>query len=514
MSSDAGPARSRAALIGVAAYDDASFTPVPAARNSLAGMRALLTDPALCGWPDGDVSVIEDPRQPGRLARQIRELGRDAAGVLLVYYAGHGQLTARGELCLTVTDTVATDPDYTGVPFGWIRDALRESPARVKVIILDCCYAGQAIEALGQPDGIPDLTHVKGAYTLTATARNRTAHVSPPGEQDAACTSFTAELIALARSGIPGGPAGLTLSALYPHLRRRLAASGLPEPSQRGTDTADRYVFTRNAWRPGSREPSAEAAARRDRGDTRHDDHQPTRAEETGREETRPGAPDPGGQATIGDTGRDPQGPSRPRWRRLLAAITTLALIVAVTTGLLLYVQPGRNPSGPRRPAASPPARKAAKSSPAGKAAEPSASGRPATAAGAAQPPAAMPPGYVTLGSLATGNCFDSTDSGSVFTFTCNGGSSQEWSALRISGAIYALKNKLTGFCLTGSTQTGIYSTTCDTSDPHQQWLWNESDSSASFVHLSNGHCLAEPAPDQPTTVECDGSTDQHWRIG
>jgi hypothetical protein len=75
-------------------------------------------------------------------------------------------------------------------------------------------------------------------------------------------------------------------------------------------------------------------------------------------------------------------------------------------------------------------------------------------------------------------------------------------------------KNKLTGFCLTGSTQTGIYSTTCDTSDPHQQWLWNESDSSASFVHLSNGHCLAEPAPDQPTTVECDGSTDQHWRIG
>jgi hypothetical protein len=77
-------------------------------------------------------------------------------------------------LCLTTSDTVATDPDYTGLPFPWIKDALRESPARIKIVILDCCYAGQAIESLASDD-IADLVYVNGAYTLSATTRNQTA---------------------------------------------------------------------------------------------------------------------------------------------------------------------------------------------------------------------------------------------------------------------------------------------------------------------------------------------------
>ena len=116
-------------------------------------------------------------------------------------------------------------------------------------MILDCCFAGQAIEALGADGepGLADIAHVDGVYTLTATTRNRTAHVPPPGQQDTACTSFTGELRDLIRSGIPGKPARLTFGDIYPVLRQRLRAKGLPAPSQRGTDTAYLFPFTVNA---------------------------------------------------------------------------------------------------------------------------------------------------------------------------------------------------------------------------------------------------------------------------
>ena len=126
---------------------------------------------------------------------------------------------------------------------------LRTCPARARLVILDCCFAGQAIEALsGEGDpGLADIAHVEGVYTLTATTRNRTAHVPPPGQQDTACTSFTAELRDLIRSGIPGKPAWLTFSDIYPVLRQRLRAKVLPVPNQRGTDTAHQFPFTANA---------------------------------------------------------------------------------------------------------------------------------------------------------------------------------------------------------------------------------------------------------------------------
>jgi len=118
----------------------------------------------------------------------------------------------------------------------------------MRFAIIDCCFAGQAIEAMtGETNaGIADVTHVQGVYTLTATTRNQTAHVPPANQQGNACTSFTAELVNLVTSGIPGGPRDLTFGTIYPQLRSRLAACGLPIPNQRNIDLADRFVFSRN----------------------------------------------------------------------------------------------------------------------------------------------------------------------------------------------------------------------------------------------------------------------------
>ena len=257
-------ADSCAVLIGVSAYEHAEYPPIRAARNSLQAMHALLRDPELCGWPPERIKVIPDPISAADLAVQLADLAENTTGVMVLYYVGHGALAERGELCLTVTSTRPNRAKITGIAWDTIADIMRTCPARVRITILDCCFAGQAIESLAPDDGpgLADITHVEGVYTLTATTRNHTAYVPPPDQQDTESTSFTAELLDLIRSGIPDKPPWLTLGDIYPILRRRLRAKGLPAPNQRGTDTVLQFSFTANA---AIRQEDTAAADRRSR---------------------------------------------------------------------------------------------------------------------------------------------------------------------------------------------------------------------------------------------------------
>ncbi|MFJ3794240.1 caspase family protein [Kitasatospora sp. NPDC090091] len=300
-----------AILIGVGNYTDSEFPRIPAAGNSLRALQRVLADPLLCAWP-GRIATIHDPASRDALSLTLADHAERTTGVLLLYYVGHGTLSPRGDLCLTVTTTRAARPAITGVPWADVAEALRTSPARTRIAILDCCFAGQAIEALttGTQTTVADLVHVEGVYTLTATTRNRTAHVPPVDQQTHACTSFTGELVDLIAEGIPHGPETLTLGTVYPVLRHRLAAKGLPLPNQRGTDLADRFVLTSNAWRPVT--------------------------SPTGRPPGRTRAPD--ARTTETPVVRAPDAPAGIRRRTLVTvgALTTAAVVTGTTVAAIL----------------------------------------------------------------------------------------------------------------------------------------------------------------------------------
>ncbi|WP_433563213.1 caspase, EACC1-associated type [Nocardia sp. CA-151230] len=249
---------SRAILVGVGRYDDEALPDVPAAVNSLHAMDELLRDSELCRWPEDRVTVLENCRDAVELALTLRRLAEETTGTLLLYFVGHGVLTDKGELCLATGSTRHRDPDLTGLEFAKVRGIFLNSPARVKLVILDCCYSGRVIHGLS-PAGDGELasaTDVRGVYTLTAA--DRTAHVPALAEQDSACTSFTGAFRDVVRQGVPGGPPTLALSHLYQELWRLLRQRDLPEPNQRGTDTVDLYTFTQNAaYRPPANGASA-----------------------------------------------------------------------------------------------------------------------------------------------------------------------------------------------------------------------------------------------------------------
>ncbi|WP_409495707.1 caspase domain-containing protein [Amycolatopsis sp. cmx-11-12] len=235
---------SRAVLIGMSRYDDEDVPDVPSAVNSVQGLRELLIDPALCGWPEDRVTVIENPPTASKLARRLYKLAEETTATLLVYFVGHGALSKNGDLCLVVGETEIAHPDLTGLAFNWVRSAVLDSPAKSKIVILDCCYSGRAIPALaGEDDQFANVAEIRGAYTLTASDSH--ARTPPAGEKR--CTLFTEAFLEVVRKGLPGDLKVLTFSDIYQELWQRLMADGLPRPNQRGTHTMLRYPFSRNA---------------------------------------------------------------------------------------------------------------------------------------------------------------------------------------------------------------------------------------------------------------------------
>ncbi|MFD1115077.1 caspase family protein [Sphaerisporangium aureirubrum] len=212
-------------------------------------MRALLTDPRLGGWPSKRVEFWLNRTGASQVTKRLRQVANATTDVLLLYFVGHGTLTERGELCLALTDTEDDHCDLTGLEYERVRDALEASPARIKVVILDCCYSGRVIEALA-PAHIANITEIRGAYTLTAS--DETAHVVALPHQRRTHTSFTGELIDLVHTGIPNGQEWLTLRDVFPDLRHRLMRRDLPLPNNRGTGTADGFPFVLNSAYPAA----------------------------------------------------------------------------------------------------------------------------------------------------------------------------------------------------------------------------------------------------------------------
>ena len=241
---------SRAVLMGTSEY---SFLPgLPAALNSLERMAGLLTGP-LCGWPVGRVDLLVNERGPGDLPDRLITSFEDAADVALFYYVGHGQIDLANHLCLGLAGsrTEANRRAATSLPFEAVRLAMLDSPAMMKIVILDCCFAGLASlpanSLAASPDDVLDRTAGSGAYTMAASAAYSPAWYDTTPGVVRPQTFFTQYLVDLVEDGIPGQPSGLRLHPLFARLRDRLASDKRPVPVERSVDAARDFVFAHNA---------------------------------------------------------------------------------------------------------------------------------------------------------------------------------------------------------------------------------------------------------------------------
>lgn len=236
--------QTRIALIGSTHFpDDDQLYELPAVANNLRSLRDIFVDPGFLGVPAENCQTLYDAATAREVDEWLVPLAQESDDLLLVYYAGHGVLGEDDELYLSVRDSVQAHIYRSGVPFTWIKNAILNSPAKSRILVLDCCFSGNAFARMGASAGAAlRQVDIEGTHVLTATGPGYTAKT--PDDQP--LTAFTGQMVELLKSGVSDGPPYLSLGYMFPFLEHNLVSRGLPRPHQQTKGTASHLGISRN----------------------------------------------------------------------------------------------------------------------------------------------------------------------------------------------------------------------------------------------------------------------------
>ncbi|WP_018685007.1 caspase, EACC1-associated type [Actinokineospora enzanensis] len=232
--------RSRAVLFGTSGCPrDDGLPDLPAVRENLRDLGARLADPVTGTFREAHCAVLPDPVDAETVGSALAAAADQATDLLLVYYAGHGLLDARGRLYLALPATTQGSLRYTAVPVDVLREDIGNSGARSRVLVLDCCFSGRAITAMAnERAAVVGQLDVAGTYLMVSSEANSTS-AAPVG---ATHTAFTGALLAALDDAEP-----LNLDQVFARVDRDLTTRGLPRPSRKEVNTTGAIALTRGA---------------------------------------------------------------------------------------------------------------------------------------------------------------------------------------------------------------------------------------------------------------------------
>jgi putative transcriptional regulator len=243
------PRLSGAVLIGAGSY--LKLPPLPAVAGNITALARVLSDPSRWGIAAYRCRLVHDPETPVEMHDALRATAAlvEPDGLLLVYYGGHGLIDPRtGELHLAVgrsdPETVYAD----ALPYGWLRRAVLDSRASRRVVILDCCYGGRALDSMGPRGPVSAEVEIDQACVLVAAPAHEVA-LAPAGEP---YTAFTGVLLDLLSHGVPGKADPLDLTSVYDELVRVQRSRARPLPQLLALNGGERIPLVRNAAASGN----------------------------------------------------------------------------------------------------------------------------------------------------------------------------------------------------------------------------------------------------------------------
>lgn len=321
---------SRAVLIGTSDFEFSDRLPdLPAVQQNLTGIATALRDSrsGILSWEQ--CVTIDTPDSPASFMGRLRKAANQAEDLLLVYYAGHGiRHDTRDELYLTVRETNPEVLDGTAVPFAWLREAIEHSPARTRLLILDCCYSGMALGSMSSGEIDPRDVEISGTSVITSAPKNQISH-SPPGERH---TAFTGELISLLNEGPRLADELLTVHNLYRGLVAAMSSRQLPTPKMRAGDLSGDLVLRRSvpfpptpAPAPPQQPPTTRLPERETTGSQRQGESQPMRPV-LRTDPHPPGLHQP--QLQVPDHSRTPAPPRAGATQPIVRRVTTTGWLV------------------------------------------------------------------------------------------------------------------------------------------------------------------------------------------
>ena len=231
-------------LVGASRFprDRESLHDLPGVIANIIDFERLLLDQRYIGVDGDKVIRILDEEPPHVILERIADLAADAPETLVLYYAGHGILADNGELLLTGMQSTYRHAASNSVRWEALKSIILKSPAKRKIIILDCCFSGHAIAMGVDETVILGQLETSGTVVMTASPKNSIALA--PGK--ARRTTFTDCLLSAIESGIPEAGATLDIEELFAECKRRMQALQAPQPQIIATGAAVRLPLCHN----------------------------------------------------------------------------------------------------------------------------------------------------------------------------------------------------------------------------------------------------------------------------
>ena len=137
--------RRYALLIGINNYCK-GYDPVFVPEDDVEKLERLLKDPNIGAF---EVHKAEK-KDFVSLRKTIRKFfkNRNTGDVVLLYFAGHGDIGEGGEFYFVAEDT--DDVDSTGIEASYVFKQLESCKAQNQIIILDCCHSGEFTKLVGR----------------------------------------------------------------------------------------------------------------------------------------------------------------------------------------------------------------------------------------------------------------------------------------------------------------------------------------------------------------------------
>ncbi|MGY4991596.1 caspase family protein [Streptomyces nigrescens] len=209
--------------------------PLPAVRDNPRELERVLLAPGTDLFTKGEV-VICRPQEPWEVEQALDAVTQEARGLLLVYFSGHGRVGPDGgnlQLMVGASERRHKTVSWQDLVLSYLDNARAD---RI-VIVLECCYAGNAGEAFHACRTPMSL--------LMAAQPNRRIF---SGEEPTGGSVFTRALLRTLEQGIPG-KRFVTFEDLVRELREQLAGERTPmgdvwEPRSAKQNTVDDVILS------------------------------------------------------------------------------------------------------------------------------------------------------------------------------------------------------------------------------------------------------------------------------
>ncbi|WP_103529447.1 AAA domain-containing protein [Streptomyces sp. SM12] len=247
--------RNHALLVGTATHQDTSYPALPSVRADIHYLGQVLEMPAVGGY-EKCPRLEDSPRAAVKQAIEGFLSAREPDELVVVYLSGHGVYDREdGQLYFVTTDTEAGREHQTALEAGFVVDQLERCAARRKVLLLDCCFSGSAVQGF-RSKGAPataamPVVEAGGVHVITASQHWEKAFTTDADQP----SQFTRAIVDGLHSGRADldGDGQISANDLFGHIRRELqkAPDGRRQtPTQSALSvTGDIYLARASAGR-------------------------------------------------------------------------------------------------------------------------------------------------------------------------------------------------------------------------------------------------------------------------